>query len=46
MMLLPLWLAMHVAGGDTELIERLQRRVPQALAELYDRYGRLVYSLI
>ena len=46
MMLLPLWLAMHVAGGDTELIERLQRRDPQALAELYDRYGRLVYSLI
>ena len=46
MMLIPLWLAIHVAGGDVELIERLQRRDPQALAELYDRYGRLVYSLI
>ncbi len=29
-----------------ELIERLQRHDPQALAELYDRYGRLAYSLI
>ena len=46
MMFLPLWLAIHVAGSDTELIERLQRRDAQALAELYDRYGRLVYSLI
>jgi RNA polymerase sigma-70 factor (ECF subfamily) len=46
MMFLPLWLAIHVAGGDSELIERLQRHDPQALAELYDRYGRLAYSLI
>src|SRR5438067_3299725 len=46
MMFLPMWLAIHVAGGDTELIQRLQRRDPQALADLYDRYGRLVYSLI
>src|SRR5215472_9409144 len=34
------------AEGDAELIERLRRRDAQALAELYDRYGRLVYSLI
>ena len=46
MMLLPLWLAIHVAAGDADLIERLQRHDPQALAELYDRYGRLAYSLI
>lgn len=46
MMFLPLWLAIHVAGSDTELIARLQRHDPQALAELYDRYGRLAYSLI
>lgn len=46
MMLLPLWLAIHVAGSDAELIERLQRHDPQALAELYDRYGRIAYSLI
>ncbi len=46
MMILPLWLAIHAAGSDTPLIERMQRREPQALAELYDRYGRAVYSLI
>jgi RNA polymerase sigma-70 factor (ECF subfamily) len=46
MMFLPLWLAIHVAGSDSELIGRLQRHDPQALAELYDRYGRLTYSLI
>lgn len=46
MMFLPIWLAMHVTGADVELIERLQRRDPQALGELYDRYGRVVYSLI
>ncbi|HLK66434.1 MAG TPA: sigma-70 family RNA polymerase sigma factor [Bryobacteraceae bacterium] len=46
MMFLPLWLAIHVTGSDAELIERLQRHDPQALAELYDRYGRLAYSLI
>ncbi|MBZ5623422.1 MAG: sigma-70 family RNA polymerase sigma factor [Acidobacteriia bacterium] len=46
MTFLPIWLALHVAGGDVELIQRLHRRDPQALAELYDRYGRLVYSLI
>jgi len=46
MMILPLWLAIHAAGSDGPLIERLQKRDPQALAELYDRYGRAVYSLI
>src|SRR5580704_12641319 len=45
-MLLPLMLAIHAVEGDPELVARLQRRDPQALAELYDRYGRLVYSLI
>jgi RNA polymerase sigma-70 factor (ECF subfamily) len=39
-------MAIHATGGDPELVARLQRRDPQALAELYDRYGRLVYSLI
>jgi RNA polymerase sigma-70 factor (ECF subfamily) len=46
MMFLPLWLAIHVAGSDADLIERLQRHDPQAIAELYDRFGRLAYSLI
>jgi len=45
MTLLPIFLAFDVAG-DRRLVERLQRRDPQALAELYQRYGRLVYSLI
>jgi RNA polymerase sigma-70 factor, ECF subfamily len=45
-MLLPVLMAIQGAPGDPELVTRLQRRDPQALAELYDRYGRLVYSLI
>jgi RNA polymerase sigma-70 factor (ECF subfamily) len=46
MMLHPLWLAIHTGESDAGLVLRLQQRDPQALAELYDRYGRLVYSLI
>jgi RNA polymerase sigma-70 factor, ECF subfamily len=46
MMLLPLILAIHAPSADSDLIARLQRRDPQALAELYDRYGRIAYSLI
>ena len=46
-MLLPLLLmALEAIGGDPDLIVRLQRRDPQALAELYDRYGRLAYAVI
>ena len=44
-MLISLLMAV-LAEGEVELAERLQRRDPQALAELYDRYGRLAYSLI
>jgi RNA polymerase sigma-70 factor (ECF subfamily) len=43
------WLPLLVAAiseGDSELVKRLQKRDPQALGELYDRYGRLAYSLI
>jgi RNA polymerase sigma-70 factor, ECF subfamily len=46
MLLLPILLALRVAEGDGDLVRRLQRRDPQALADLYDRYGRLVFSLI
>jgi RNA polymerase sigma-70 factor (ECF subfamily) len=46
MWLLPLLLAVGAAEGDTDLVLRLQRRDPRALAELYDRYGRLTYALI
>jgi RNA polymerase sigma-70 factor (ECF subfamily) len=45
MTLLPLLFAV-VGEGDAELVERLRKRDPQALGELYDRYGRLTYSLI
>jgi RNA polymerase sigma-70 factor (ECF subfamily) len=45
-MLLPLLLAIELGEGDAELVRRLQRRDPRAMAELYDRYGRLVYALI
>ena len=31
--------------GDTELIERIQRREPDGLAAAYDRYGPITYSL-
>ncbi len=31
---------------DRELVERLKRREPQAMADLYDGYGRTTYSLI
>src|SRR5690348_17036152 len=46
MTLLPLLLALQAPAGDVELVLRLQKRDPQALAELYDRYGRLTFSLI
>ena len=45
-MLLPILLAARAPAGDADLVERLRRRDPQALATLYDRYGRGVYSLI
>ena len=46
MWLLPILLAVGAAEGDADLVLRLQRRDPRALAELYDRYGRLAYALI
>jgi RNA polymerase sigma factor (sigma-70 family) len=46
MMWLPLMLAIQTVEGDAEIALRLQRRDPQALAELYDRYGGLAYALI
>jgi RNA polymerase sigma-70 factor, ECF subfamily len=46
MTLLPLLLALEFGDSDPELAARLKRRDPQAMADLYDRYGRLAYSLI
>ena len=40
----PLIMALDGGAGDRELVGRLQRREPQALAELYDRYGAELYS--
>jgi len=45
MIFLPLLFA-AIAEGDGELVRRLQKRDPQALGILYDKYGRLAYSLI
>ncbi len=35
-----------LSGNDYDLIERLRQRDPQAMAELYDRFSRLVFSVI
>ncbi len=41
MMLLPLLLAIRAGDTDADLVARLQKRDPQALAELYDRAGAI-----
>jgi RNA polymerase sigma-70 factor (ECF subfamily) len=46
MFLLPLLFAAIHSEGDRTLAERLKRREPQAMADLYDRYGRVTYVLI
>lgn len=43
--MLPLILAV-LTEGDGDLLVRLQKRDHQALADLYDRYGRMVFGLI
>lgn len=47
-MIIPgLLLALELSGEhDEELAKRLQRKEPQAMADLYDRFGRLAYSVI
>lgn len=46
-MILPgLLLALELSGkNDEELARRLQNREPRAMAELYDRFARLAYSV-
>ncbi|MEO8594484.1 MAG: sigma-70 family RNA polymerase sigma factor [Candidatus Solibacter sp.] len=46
MMLLPILMAVQSGDDDSNLVARMQRRDPNALAELYDRYGRITFSLI
>ncbi|MEP6714295.1 MAG: sigma-70 family RNA polymerase sigma factor [Terriglobia bacterium] len=42
-----LLLALELSGeNDEELARRLQRREPDAMRDLYDRFGRLAYSVI
>jgi RNA polymerase sigma-70 factor (ECF subfamily) len=42
-----LLLALEVSGDrDEDLVRRLQRREPEAMADLYDRFGRLAFSVI
>ncbi len=43
--MLPLILT-AVSKGDSDLLLRLQRRDPQDLAELYDRFGGMMFRLI
>lgn len=42
----PLAFAALDTAGDRELAVRLQRREPEALGELYEKYGRIAYSLV
>lgn len=42
----PILFAAAGSEGDRPLAERLKRRDPQAMADLYDKYGRIVYALI
>ena len=46
MFLFPLLFAAIHAEADRDLAERLKRREPQAMGDLYDRYGRIAYVLI
>jgi RNA polymerase sigma-70 factor (ECF subfamily) len=46
MLFFPILMAVHSSEDDTRLVQRMQQRDPRALAELYDRYGRVVYALI
>ncbi|HKD08073.1 MAG TPA: sigma-70 family RNA polymerase sigma factor [Bryobacteraceae bacterium] len=40
-------LALELSGEhDEDLARRLQQREPQAMTDLYDRFGRLAYSVI
>ncbi|MCC7153625.1 MAG: sigma-70 family RNA polymerase sigma factor [Bryobacterales bacterium] len=45
-MLVPLALAALRSAADIDLVSRLKQRDPKAAADLYDRYGRVVFSLV
>ncbi len=43
---MPLTMVLDSGASDKNLVGRLQRRDPRALAELYDRYGSAIYARI
>jgi RNA polymerase sigma-70 factor, ECF subfamily len=45
-MLLYLLLSALVSQDDGELVKRLKRRDPEAMAELYDRFGKVALAII
>lgn len=45
-LLIPLLSAILDSNNDADLIRRLKNREQEAMAELYDRFGRIAYSLI
>jgi len=46
MTFLPLLFAIYAGEDDRNLAERLKRRESSVMGELYDRYGKLAFSLI
>ena len=46
LVILPVLSTLLRFADDGELVQRLKSRDPQAMAKLYDRYGRLAYSII
>jgi RNA polymerase sigma-70 factor (ECF subfamily) len=46
MTFLPLLFAIYAGDDDRNLAERLKQREPSVMGELYDRYGKLAFSLI
>lgn len=47
MWIFPPFVPLSVApAGESELVARLKRRESQAMADLYDRFKRLIYSII
>jgi RNA polymerase sigma-70 factor (ECF subfamily) len=45
-MILPFLSALLAPQDDSELIRLLKRRDTQAMGELYDRFGKLVYAIV
>lgn len=43
---LPIFAVVFERGDEAELVRRLKSREPQAMADFYDRYGRMTYALI